>query len=515
MELKVGVFGSQPGWEIILNQEGITYEKIMLQNRIDPENYAVLIVPSSITSDEENIISNYLKTGGSVIFEAKSYAAIYRKKLKTKKVSYLIAGDKSHYSDVGLIDINSEMQIVHDKSLVFFDTNLHIVFKNVGKGMLIVLPFDINSLILNYESVRKKFFFMRKELPSEIVSSVSKGKIRRIVTLSLAYLFNSRKLPFVHLWYYPDNVKNAFLFRIDTDFCNANDANSLWEICRRYHVNGSWFVDTASDEMLSKVYKSMEQDQEIGLHCFRHIIFNNFRKDYENINLGLSKLKENNIATSGFVSPYGDWNPQLGKIYEELNFKYSSEFCLDYDNLPFYPNFDNRFSKVLQIPVHPISPGRLRRSHFSESEMIQYYFYMIEHKKMLMEPIIFYHHPSHQKFNVIEKLFMKIDEQNIWKTNFTRFADWWKKRSKIKLQQKLVGDKIISENIEENVFIRIIIDNNYAIVKFNKEIPLRSLDWEKIDRIRIPSDIKNTRKKSWRDVLYDRETKKGKESNRN
>ncbi|HHE37794.1 MAG TPA: hypothetical protein ENL20_04395 [Candidatus Cloacimonetes bacterium] len=510
MNLKVGIIGYQPGWEIILNQEGITFDRIMSKNPIKPENYAVLIVPSSINSDEEHIISNYLEGGGSVIFEAKSYAAIFKKKYKTKNVSYLVASDKSHYTGIGLVDINSEMSYVHDKSLVFIDTNLHIVFKNVGKGMLIVFPFDINSLILNYESIRKKFYFMRKELPSEIVTSVSKGKIRRLVTLTLSYMFNSRKLPFVHLWYYPDKVKNVFLFRVDTDFCNAKDAKSLWEICRRYHVNGSWFVDTVSDEMLSKVYKLMEKDQEIGLHCFRHIIFNNYRKDYENINLGLSKLKENNIDTSGFVSPYGDWNPQLGKIFEELNFKYSSEFCLDYDNFPFYPNFDNRFSKVLQIPVHPISPGRLRRSHFSESEMIQYYLYVIEQKKLLMEPIILYHHPSHQKFNVIEKLFMKIEEQNIWKTNFTGFADWWEKRNKIKLQQKLVGDKIISEKTEDNFFIRIVIDNNYAIVKFKKEISLRGLDWEKVERIRIPADIKNTRKKSWRDVLYDRENKQGK-----
>jgi len=402
------------------------------------------------------------------------------------------------------------MQILHDKSLFFVDINLRIVFKNLGKGMLIVFPFDINSLILNYESLRKKFYFMRKELPSEIVAKVSKGKIRKLVRLSLSYLFNNRKLPFVHLWYYPENIKQAFLFRVDTDFCSEKDANSLWEICRRYHINGSWFVDTVSDEMLAKVYKSMESDQEIGLHCFRHIIFNNFRKDYENINLGLSKLKENNIITSGFVSPYGEWNPQLGKIFEELNFKYSSEFCLDYDNFPFYPYFDERFSKVLQIPVHPISPGRLRRSHFSESEMIQYYYYLIKHQKLLLEPIVVYHHPAHQKFNVIEKLFMKIEEQNIWKADFSEFADWWEKRSRIRLNQKLVGDKIISESNKEDFFIRINVDKNYALVKYNKEISLADLDWEKKEVLRIPSNIKNIRKKHWRDVLYDRENKKGK-----
>jgi len=142
--------------------------------------------------------------------------------------------------------------------------------------------------------------------------------------------------------------------------------------------------------------------------------------------------------------------------------------------------------------------------------MIQYYYYLIKHQKLLLEPIVVYHHPAHQKFNVIEKLFMKIEEQNIWKADFSEFADWWEKRSRIRLNQKLVGDKIISESNKEDFFIRINVDKNYALVKYNKEISLADLDWEKKEVLRIPSNIKNIRKKHWRDVLYDRENKKGK-----
>ena len=44
----------------------------------------------------------------------------------------------------------------------------------------------------------------------------------------------------------------------------------------------------------------------------------------------------------------------------------------DYDNLP-CSIIKDRFSNVMQIPIHPISIGRLNRSHYSSNEMIEYY----------------------------------------------------------------------------------------------------------------------------------------------
>ena len=69
------------------------------------------------------------------------------------------------------------------------------------------------------------------------------------------------------------------------------------------------------------------------------------------------------------------YNPVGGSIrveFEDMDFEYSSEFTLDYDDLPFFPYLKDGFSKVLQIPIHPISLGRLRRSHFSKNEMLKY-----------------------------------------------------------------------------------------------------------------------------------------------
>ena len=42
---------------------------------------------------------------------------------------------------------------------------------------------------------------------------------------------------------------------------------------------------------------------------------------------------------------------------EDLGYLYSSEFQLGHDDFPFYPWKGNRFSRILQIPVHPVCEG--------------------------------------------------------------------------------------------------------------------------------------------------------------
>ncbi len=42
---------------------------------------------------------------------------------------------------------------------------------------------------------------------------------------------------------------------------------------------------------------------------------------------------------------------------EDLGYLYSSDFQLGHDDFPFYPWKGNRFSRILQIPIHPVCEG--------------------------------------------------------------------------------------------------------------------------------------------------------------
>lgn len=51
--------------------------------------------------------------------------------------------------------------------------------------------------------------------------------------------------------------------------------------------------------------------------------------------------------------PRGLWNAGLAEALRSLGYRYSSDFGLDFDSLPFRSDSD-----VLQVPVHPYSPER-------------------------------------------------------------------------------------------------------------------------------------------------------------
>ena len=135
-------------------------------------------------------------------------------------------------------------------------------------------------------------------------------------------------------------------------------------------------MDTDSEDRLNNY--ALFDKQEMAIHCDKHYIYDNTEDNYYNILKADKKLKKCEINATGFAAPFGEWNSSLDKTLQKLELEYSSEFALDYDDLPFYPYYNNEFSKVLQIPIHPISLGRLRRSHFNENEMLQYYINLIK-----------------------------------------------------------------------------------------------------------------------------------------
>ena len=508
MRLRIGIWGFQPGYEIILEQIGIPYEKVSENTNITLENYSVIIIPEIIQASGKQVILEYLNTGGSVLLNARCWANLYGKKFKQKKVQFLITDNNSIYSSLGLVDIYTSISFVDSRELVILDEGLKIYHATIGKGFAIIFPFEINSLILDTQSIRKRFYAEGKELPSEIVARVSKGKLRKLVRISLEKLHHKRGLPFVHKWYFPDSSENVFIFRLDTDFCSSHQANNMVEICRKNGISATWFLDTASKESLQN-YAEMK-DQELALHCDRHLVFSDYNSNKKNLEIGRDKLNSTGIEMKGFAAPFGDWNPELAKVLDDLSLEYSSEFTLDYDDLPFYPFVNGKFTKVLQIPIHPISPGRLRRSHFSPKEMLNYYLRLIEEKLHLYEPTIIYHHPHHEYLDIFDQVFQSVNKSKVKKLTMHEYAKWWKMRTNTQPDLHF-EDNWLRSNIErEDISLRITLEEGSIIAKFNKKIDLANLKFIKRKKVEYQSDIKRLRKWCWRDVLYNYENKRGK-----
>ncbi|MCK5848042.1 MAG: hypothetical protein KAH01_02445, partial [Caldisericia bacterium] len=311
--IKVGISYLQPGWEIILNQEGIPFEVVLLEKSVSIEDYSSIIISNRLDKEQEQIIKQYQKEGGSVLRLAKDI------KHSTKQKRFLIAQNDSIFSDIGIVDINGKLYIPNEGTLFYKD--LQIFSDKIGKGNCLILPFDVNKTILNTDKKRKRFIADRKELPSEIVTKISKNKIRQIVRISLEYLHHQQNLPFVQKWYYPSGKKNVFIFRIDTDFCSAENANKLLQICKKNNIKGCWFVDTYFEKKLSETYAKMKE-QEVGLHCYRHLVFDDYKQNYENIKMGMMQLEKVGMYRTGYVAPFGDWNVNFGKVLDDFEFDY-------------------------------------------------------------------------------------------------------------------------------------------------------------------------------------------------
>lgn len=508
MRLKIGIWGFQPGYEIILEQIGIPYEKISEDTDITLENYSVIIISEIIQESDKQVILEYLNTGGSVMLNARCWANLYGKKLKQKKVRSLISDNNSIYSSLGLVDIYTKISLVDSKELGILDKGLRIYHATIGKGFAIVFPLDIDSLILDSQSLRKRFYAKRKELPSEIVARISKGKLRELVRISLERLHHKRGLPFIHKWYFPDSSENVFIFRLDTDFCSSHQANKMVEICRKNGISATWFLDSSSKERLQN-YAEMK-DQELALHCDRHLVFSDYDSNKKNLEIGRDKLNSAGIEMKGFAAPYGDWNPELAKVMDDLNLEYSSEFTLDYDDLPFYPFVNGKFSEVLQIPIHPISLGRLRRSHFSPKEMLNYYLRLIDEKFLLHEPIIIYHHPHHEYLDILDQVFQFVNKYKIKKLTMLEYAKWWKKRTDIQPDLHFEETRLRSNIDSEDISFRITLEEGSIITTLNKTIKLTNLKFNKQKKVEHQPVLNRLRKWCWREVLYNYENKRGK-----
>jgi hypothetical protein len=508
MKLCIGVIGNDLGFISILRQHGIPFQEITDDTLIEYERFPIISICTHENISQEKLLA-YVRSGGIVIISSRIYAEIFNCSLHKDKVSFQIF-DSHIFEGIGLVDFNTNFSLAADTKITYPNFMNSIGIREHGKGMMCVLPFDLIELLSDSQKIRKKFYAERKELPSEIVSKVSKGKISLLIFRTLVYLFNVRGLPFVHEWYYPDGVKNLFAFRIDTDFCNERDAQRMHEIFIKYKINATWFVDTKSKSMLAGFYAHL-QNQEIGLHCDTHTIFDDYQKDFDNVKEGLNKLHEIGLGINGFAAPFGEWSPELDKILNELSFKYSSDFVFDYDDFPTYSILENKFSQVLQIPIHPVSIGRLRRSHFSDEEMIDYYLRVIQRKINENQPIILYHHPHHQRWGVLETIFDYVNDQEIWKPTFFEFYQWWNERLTNQIEADFKEGILNIQCKNKRIHVRVIHDNDqYSVIKPKMNIKLRDIKWEKQKNLPIPSDIARIRKKHWRDILYNYETRKAK-----
>ncbi|HVN47481.1 MAG TPA: polysaccharide deacetylase family protein [Bacteroidota bacterium] len=424
MNLKVGILGNPDGWQLLLTQEGVSFGNI--QSAPSPDEYSVIVVSSNTSEHYTNFLHAYVEEGGTVLCSAQEARKVFQHPIRIRPFHSALPAKE--FSGIDVIDIFAPCWLSPKSNALELPSGQSTAFiGHFGRGSAIILPFDPAEIVLDERTAIKSFYSPEQRLPFEHVSLVSKHSLRQLVSRCLELLHHRRGLPYVHLWYFPNGMRSVGTFRVDTDFGTPSEITRLYETAQQHQVPMTWFVDVKSQQPHLSLFKEMA-NQEIGIHGFEHKTFSDYRRNFENIRQAQTTMNTAGLFVKGFTAPFGSWNKTLARALSKAGIEYSSEFSYDYDNLPSVPSRQND-NGTLQIPVHPICIGSLKRHGYSDEQMIHYFDFVIQRNLAMREPLFFYHHPRDGHHAVLEWFFEKMSGEHIPLKTMSYYAQWWKQRA--------------------------------------------------------------------------------------
>ncbi len=449
IRLCVGISKLTPSWQSVFDQIGIRYEEIDFSKSLSAY-YSCLVINNPHTNDEIKRISTFLKkeSGGVLLLNSNTHQ---------------FGTDRTPSK----LSVNMSDLFVKKVSQFYSKT-----------GLLFTFDFDLDHEYSKNTAKRKRFPYKTGNHPDEIVSSLDRESLRITIELLLREMHYHRKLPYVSKWHSPSK-KPFFAFRIDTDFGDKKSLKELYTVAEHFQIPMTWFLHVQAHEEWLDFFHTFEH-QEIALHGYEHGTSTSYEHVLNNIEKGKQLMIDAGFAPSGFCVPYSIWNDALGDVLERFDFKYSSEFTLAYDTLPFYPIHKSVQHATLQIPIHPICTGSLNRIKVTEKEMEEYFGMILDQKISSFQNVIFYHHPMQPGLDIWKRIFKKVNEVGLDKLTFSEIADFWKDRinSKIEVFFDIEKSTLRCDSSDTNLILNVSVNSKefYLIEASKANRPLNSFD---------------------------------------
>ncbi|MBV8608151.1 MAG: hypothetical protein JO034_11920 [Singulisphaera sp.] len=268
---------------------------------------------------------------------------------------------------------------------------------------------------------------------TERVARVPKARLRRLLIGRLCHAVTRAGGLWARLAAFPYPYQSAFNFRADLDEPVVEDYARFARMRPAVADCCTHFVSThaygAHPAVLQDLLRFDTQS-----HAHFHVIYRDAEANRRNLLRAHEILTASGFEPVGFAAPHGRWNAGLDAVLEELGYLYSSDFQLDYDDLPFFPWRDDRFSKVLQVPIHPICEGLFLETGIGDGRVIADYLAGIVRAKVeAREPAFVYGHPERRLGRLPEVLAALgraiSGDAPIWRVTLTEFARWWRWRA--------------------------------------------------------------------------------------
>jgi hypothetical protein len=503
MELEVGILApangakrSLAGWALLLDQEGVPYR--VIADVGGPEEHSVVIVGARYDRRHVETLRSYLRGGGAVLCTARLYAELRQQQTSRRFVRYLLPEEGSQFPSLGILDIDGFCEVVPDANTLRTSDGEPAAFVGEhSEGHVVCLPFDAGELVLDQGSSTLSFHAARARLPFETVSRVAKSELRKLVSRAVELLHHRRGLPHAHLWYYPSDEPTVFSLRIDTDSAGAQETERLFRLAADHALPFSWFLDVKSQEASMAAYGRAE-GHELGVHCYEHRTFDDEQEVVADIRRALAGFSAGGLPVPrGYCAPFGRWSEAAARAAEHCGFEYASEFSYDYDGLPSFPVLKDRVMNLLEVPVHPVAIGGLRRQGFSEEEMMAYFASVALLKASRREPLIFYHHPLDGHERVLESLFALMKTKAVRVLRMADYASWWKLRSaidvRLRIENSVLG--VRANAADPEVLLHVTNgEGNEAFIPTDTNISLSAIPWAPVPgALPLPADIRRVR----------------------
>jgi hypothetical protein len=264
---------------------------------------------------------------------------------------------------------------------------------------------------------------------TERVGRVPKAQLRRRLVDRLRRSITDSGGLWVRLAPFPFPYRSAFNFRADLDEPIPEDYARFARARRPLADCCTHFVSTQAYGDEPAVLEDLLR-HDTQSHGHYHVVYRDLESNRRNLERAHERLVEAGIRPVGFAAPHGRWNAGLDGVLAELGYLYSSDFQLGYDDFPFFPWVANRFSNVLQIPIHPICEGLFLEAGARSGQVIAEYLASVVRARIdAGEPAFVYGHPERRLARFPEVL-AALDEATageglLWRVTLTEFAEWW------------------------------------------------------------------------------------------
>ena len=224
----------------------------------------------------------------------------------------------------------------------------------VGAGRVIVVWAPLGQLYIA-PGDRLRPFDHRTPV-TERVATVDKGRIADLMRGIVADAVTGLGLPYVRPAVLPAGCDAALVMRCDVDGVYGENTARVSQAFARHGIPVSFFLNADLAERYPGVLE-FDQRHQVGQHGQRHDVFATETENDANLTAAEQWLLDRlGRQPRGFVAPRGLWNPTLGRALHARGYRYSADFGLVFDALPFTTD-----EGVLQLPVHPYSPERAAR----------------------------------------------------------------------------------------------------------------------------------------------------------